>query len=122
MPAFLLSQKAFRNGGSVASCCVTWYCSGVSRFFRSASLGLEGFVIAPSPATPRAGGGAEEGQGKEGQGGEAGGNGDGSHEGWMLRGDHVFPDDEACQPSPAPPCNLLVEGVLRHPSRPTEIP
>jgi len=40
MPASWLSQYSLRNGGSVPSCCVTLYCSGVSRSLSSVSFGF----------------------------------------------------------------------------------
>src|SRR5690242_16879183 len=49
MPARWLSQYSFRNGGSVASCCVTSYCSLVSFFCSSASLGFVYSVMESVP-------------------------------------------------------------------------
>src|SRR5262245_49228659 len=40
MPGCLLSQYALWKGRSVPSCCVTSYCSGVSRERRSSSVGF----------------------------------------------------------------------------------
>src|SRR5437660_992020 len=40
MPSRWLSQYSLWNGGSVASCWVTWYCTWVSDRRSSASLGL----------------------------------------------------------------------------------
>src|SRR6478672_5806846 len=49
MPASWLSQYAFWNGRSVASCCVTSYCRGVSSFFRLSSDGFLNVFMAWLP-------------------------------------------------------------------------
>src|ERR1051326_420722 len=49
MPGRGLSQNSLRKGGSVPSCCVTSYCSRVSRRFNSVSLGFVWSFIARSP-------------------------------------------------------------------------
>src|ERR1700722_9892812 len=48
-PAAWLFQKSLWNGGSVAPSCVTSYCNGVRRAFRSASDGLT-YVRVPAAA------------------------------------------------------------------------
>src|SRR5688572_13762226 len=59
MPGSWLFQYSFRNGGSVASFCVTSYCSGVSFFRSSSSDGLAGAVIVPPLASFAAESGAD---------------------------------------------------------------
>src|SRR5262245_3459374 len=63
MPSSWLFQYALRKGGSVASCWVTSYCSGLSRCLRSSSLGLTNVFFIASPGWVGAGSAARGGPG-----------------------------------------------------------